>query len=105
MNTLDILKLTPPAQQAVDALVVEAARIEALMGDMPPPQRAHYLSNMATQQSFATLNDQSLVRDFDRAIQGAAVALLTGALVAPTTVDAEQDFDKARDVDERHATT
>ena len=90
MNTLDISKLTSPAQQATDALIVEAARIEALMGDMLPPQRARYLSDMATRQSFATLTDQSLVGDFDRAIQGAAVALLTAALVVPDTVDAEQ---------------
>ncbi len=78
---VDISKLTAPAQEAMARLAVEAERIEALMGDMPPRERAYYLSNMATQQTFATMNDTTLARDLGRMIESAAVAMLTAALV------------------------
>lgn len=80
-EAVDISGLTPPAQSAMERLALEAARIEALMGDKPPRERAYYLSNIATQQSFATLDDPNLARDFDRMIESAAVAMLAAALV------------------------
>lgn len=79
--TVDVSKLTTPAQEAMARLALEAERIEALMGDMPPRERAYYLSNLATQQTFSTLNDKTLARDFGRMIESAAVAMLTAALV------------------------
>jgi hypothetical protein len=80
---IDVGALTPPAQHAMAALAVEAARIEALMGDRPPRERASYLSHMATRETFATLDTTRQVNDFERSITASAIALLTGALVLP----------------------
>jgi hypothetical protein len=78
---VDVAALTPAAQRAMEALAIEAARIEALMGDMPPRERAYYLSNMAARETFATLDTTRQINDFERSITGSAVTLLIGALV------------------------
>jgi hypothetical protein len=82
---MDAASLSPQVQRAMDALVAETARLEAAMGDRPPPQRASYLSHMTAKETFARVEPFDSLRDvdvaFSRLITASAVSLLTASLL------------------------
>jgi hypothetical protein len=79
--------MTPDIQRALDALLVETARIDAAMGDRPPQQRATYLSHLTAKETFARVEPFDSLHDidlaFNRLITASAVSLLTASLLPP----------------------
>jgi len=79
---MDSSSISVPAQQAMDDLAVEVARIEAEMEGMTIPVKGAYLSHMASKQTFAVeVTHRTIEENYSRLITSAAVSLLTASLV------------------------